>query len=63
MREPEVMPLDEFKALLPELADVLTDDHLLELRALEYRIADAIIDWWLRQREDEKSTDSHGTGT
>ena len=57
--ERPMMPIAKFKALLGPLADKLTDEQIIVLRAQEYRIADAIIDWWLEARHRRNpSTDS-----
>jgi hypothetical protein len=47
---PSVISLDEFKKLLGTAADGLSDAEIEKIRELEYRIADATFDIWLRER-------------
>lgn len=45
-----MIPVDKFRDLLGEEADGLTNKQIEEIRDLEYRIADAVFDLWLRER-------------
>jgi hypothetical protein len=45
-----MISLGEFKKLLGKAAEGLTDAEIEGIRALEYRVADATFDIWLRDR-------------
>jgi len=45
-----MLTLDQFKATLGSLASKLTDTEVERLRDVEYQIADAIIEQWVRER-------------
>lgn len=45
-----MIALDEFKKLLGNAAEGLSDAEIESIRELEYRIADAVFDVWLRER-------------
>jgi hypothetical protein len=47
---PGMISLDEFKKLLGKAAAGLSDAEIESIRELEYRIADATFDIWLRER-------------
>lgn len=63
MSEPvRLMPIEEFKRRLGPFAAQLSDAELLKLRDDAYKLADAVIDWWLRYRHT-KNADSTNAGT
>lgn len=45
-----MIDLITFRQLLGPSADVLSDDEVERVRAIEYGIADAIFESWLRKR-------------
>jgi hypothetical protein len=50
-----MISLDEFKKLLGPTAETLTDEEIVKIREMEYRLGDIIFDAWLRQRNKSKS--------
>ena len=50
-----MIALNKFKKLLGKAADGLTDKQIEEIRDLEYRIADAILDKWRREQGSHTS--------
>jgi hypothetical protein len=46
-----MISLPEFKILLGPLAEKLSEEEILNLRDMEYQIADAVIEWWLTNRK------------
>jgi hypothetical protein len=47
--------LSDFRKLLGSAAEGLSDDELIAIRALEYAVADLIIDDWMRERNPPRS--------
>ena len=50
-----MIALEKFKQLLGKAANDLTDKEIEDIRDLEYRIADAIIDLWRREQLSDTS--------
>jgi hypothetical protein len=46
-----MISLHEFKKLLGKAADGLSDVEIESIRELEYRIADAAFEMWIRERK------------
>lgn len=53
-----MIPLDEYKRMLGSLAKTLSEQDIIGLRCLETDIADAIFDWWVRNRSRRDHTAS-----
>ncbi|HTQ12522.1 MAG TPA: hypothetical protein VMH86_01500 [Rhizomicrobium sp.] len=47
-----MIPLPEYRKLLGSYAAKLTEQEIVDLRKLEFEIADAIFDAWLRMRRN-----------
>lgn len=59
MSEPQrTMSIEEFRQRLGAFGEQFTEDELLKLRDDGYKLADAIIDWWLRYRHRKAGADS-----
>ena len=45
-----MIPVDKFRDLLGKEAKGMTDKEIEKVRDLEYQVADAVFDLWLRER-------------
>jgi len=48
------LSLAEFKELLGSFGETLTDEQIRWLYDAEYKLADAMFEWWLRKRNAPK---------
>ncbi len=51
-----MIPITDFRKLLGNAAGNLTDAEVEEIRAHQYRLADAVFDLWLHERNAKKNT-------